>query len=215
MMKPKSFLAYLICFVVTILFWIPSANAVLFEYEFEGDITYAFDNSGTIDFSSTSTYFGTLSYETSGASDTTWDPTWGNYDGVIQEFNVTIGTSTFSLSSSGTNYIKVIDRSWDHLDFYADLLGPSAIGTQMAGLELSDQSGTALSSDALPTSIDFSDFNSPRRLILGNSDSDFFMNGSNLTKFQPVSPVPEPSTIVLMGLGLVGLAGYGRKKFKK
>lgn len=30
-----------------------------------------------------------------------------------------------------------------------------------------------------------------------------------------VAPVPEPSTIVLMGLGLVGLAGFGRKKFKK
>lgn len=28
-------------------------------------------------------------------------------------------------------------------------------------------------------------------------------------------PVPEPSTIFLMGLGLVGLAGLGRKKFRK
>jgi len=40
---------------------------------------------------------------------------------------------------------------------------------------------------------------------------------SHLTTYNEgdVAPVPEPSTILLMGIGILGLAGYSRKRFAK
>jgi hypothetical protein len=52
-------------------------------------------------------------------------------------------------------------------------------------------------------------------ILYPNGYSSLTLGGEIISISQKAAPVPEPSTFVLMGLGIVGLAGLSRKKFTK
>ena len=61
--------------------------------------------------------------------------------------------------------------------------------------------------------------NTTHHLTLAIADSSDYVWDSGVFlgtgSFTPNNPVPEPSTILLMGIGLLGLVGYSRKRSKK
>ena len=52
-------------------------------------------------------------------------------------------------------------------------------------------------------------------VTLSSTGGDFYFGSSKLTVTGDSAPVPEPSTLLLMGIGLLGLVGYSRKRSKK
>ena len=175
---------------------------------------------------------GQFSYEST-APDSNPDANYGNYAAL--SFSIMFGAG-FSATSSSTGITVQNDRQNGSATLPADglithantvsggTLNGRSIDAFQFGLRKENIAGHLWADDFLPDAADWAgvslaDINAPSwhwmQFDMMSDDSIFDSQIRwDITSAGETSPVPEPTTMLLLGIGLLGLGGF-RKKFKK
>ena len=196
-----------------------TANAGLVTVDFSGTITKIDDPNGVISGTQIGDSFtGTLIYDTSLPSDNPGgDPAYYTYlPGTTPPFaaplglTITVGSYTFSPHYTGLMQIQVLN---DVGGSYPDAFSAEndvTVGTSysLLGFVVGDSTGTAFSSTALPTSFDLGKFDLGEVFLTSGGDAPDIFDGT--VNVGPAA-VPEPTSVTLLALGVLGISGWSRR----
>lgn len=137
------------------------------------------------------------------------------------QFSGALSTIAFDFGSysgtAGANTLVLRDGpSIDNFTLSADASGPDLDGVPASTfvLDLSDPTLAALSSDAIPTSLDLEDFSNRFALLVFFDGEESFGLQSSITSLD-YTVIPEPSGAALLGLGSLALGAARRASSRR
>lgn len=203
-------------------------------------INITYDNSYRLSDDTLTTPYDWATVETFDNSSLLWNWTGSGKvvsGAVISRYAAPFNNSLMNAADQ-TNYVTVPDPESDGSDFYtADLGGTynyfglfwgsvdtyNTLSFFSNGSEVASYTGSAITypnpangnKTAPSTNLYVNFFDLPEFDSFVMASTDFAFEADNIAIGNAPIPTPEPATMLLFGTGLVGLAGFGRKKIKK
>jgi len=197
-------------------------------------------NAVTIDYTHTLASDGTLTSSFAGAMIETFDtPTWawtgGGHivSGSLSGKYAAPYNSLYMPAKDSTNYMSAdplgsyattfattytyFGLFWGSVDSYNTLsfYNGNDLVHSFKGTDITNpgQYGVSYGNQSAPSTnlyVNFYDLSEFDRIVM--TSSGYAFEADNLAVGNPILPNPEPATMLLLGFGLIGLAGIGRKK---